>query len=102
MMLCIQGVDLPPDLPVDLPNMSSQTFISGHHRGPFSSCKTNEIKIGCCYLVLNSPQHKVAHRKFHFLFLGHAVDSFKAGLKNHIVHVGGDHDTCSISDKGGP
>ena len=31
------------DLPLDLPNMSSQTFYHAHHRGLFALHKTNKI-----------------------------------------------------------
>ena len=36
------GVDLPADLWVDLPNLSSQTFRCGHHRVLFALHKTYE------------------------------------------------------------
>ena len=32
-----------------------------------------EFKIRCCYLMLNSPWHKKAHREFHFLLSNKAI-----------------------------
>ena len=40
--------------------------------------KWNKFNIRCCYLMLNFPWNKVAHRKFHFCFsnLSHLVQKY--------------------------
>ena len=55
------------DVPVDLPNISSWTFWCAHHRGPFTSWKTNKTTItqlGTCAVEI---EHENNKKRYNFL-----------------------------------